>query len=123
MGQVIKSFLGIFFAFMVAATGITVITMQMQVSEARSFKDSVVSSIEDSDFNAEVLNSCFTGAAEKDYDMEITVYGENGGSLAFSSASVAESHVAEAGCARVFLTYDVNVFGKKFEKSVQGTAK
>lgn len=123
MGQVIKSFLGIFFAFLVVTAGITVITMQMQVSEARSFKDSVVSSVENSDFNAEVLNSCFTEAEKQDYRMEITVYGKDGGSLSFSSASVAEGHVEEAGKARVFLTYDVNVFGKKFERSVQGTAK
>ena len=123
MGQVIKSFLGIFFAFLVVITGVTVVTAQMQVSEARSFKDSVVSSIENSDFNAEVLNACFTEAQAQGYRMVVTVYGKDGGSLEFNSAAVAEGHVEEAGKARVFLTYDVNVFGKKFEKSVQGTAK
>lgn len=123
MGQVVKSFLGIFFAFLVVTTGITVITMQMQVSEARSFKDSVVASIENSDFNAEVLNSCFTEAGEQGYRMAVTVYGKDGGSLEFDSAAVTEAHVEEAGKARVFLTYEVNVFGKKFEKSMQGTAK
>ena len=123
MGQVIKSFLGIFFAFLVVTAGITVITAQMQVSEARSFKDAAVAGIENSDFNAEVINACFAGAEEKGYRMEITVYGKDGGASSFTSPGAGDAAVENAASARVFLTYDVSIFGKTFEKSVQGTAK
>jgi len=123
MGQVIKSFLGIFFAFLVVITGVSVVTMQMQVLEARSYKDTVVASIENSDYNADVINACFTGAEDNNYRLEIILYGSGGGSVTLDSAAAAPGHAADAVKARVFLKYDVDFFGKKFEKSVQGTAK
>lgn len=123
MGQVIKSFLGIFFAFLVVITGVTVVTAQMQVSEARSFKDAAVASMENSDFNGDVINACFAGADEKGYELEVTVYGKDGGALFLTGPGVSGAAVKDAASARVFLTYKVSLFGKEFEKSVQGTAK
>ena len=123
MGQVIKSFLGIFFAFLVVITGVTVVTAQMQVSEARSFKDAAVAAMENSDFNGEVINACFAGADELGYRLEVTVYGKNGGSSSFTGPGAGGAAVKDAASARVFLTYDVSIYGQTFEKSVQGTAK
>lgn len=71
MGQVIKSYLGLFFLLLMGLVGIGVVTAGVQSSAARSFHADVISEIECSNFNAGVVTACRQQAQEAGYGLEV----------------------------------------------------
>lgn len=55
MGQIIKTYLGIFFLLVTGMVGIGVVTAGIQSANARNYHADVISEIECSNFNAAVV--------------------------------------------------------------------
>ena len=122
MGQIVKTFLGIAFSMILMVTGISVITMQADGVDARNFKNDVISEMETSDFNPDVINACFNTANEKGYNMEVAIYKVTGGTpQTYSTGNVAGT--SGAAMARVKLKYNVSILGRELSKSIEGCTR
>ncbi len=71
MGQVIKSYLGIFFLMVTGMVGIGVVTAGIQSANARNYHADVISEIECSNFNESVLAACQQQAQAQGYSLQI----------------------------------------------------
>lgn len=81
MGQVMKTYLGIFFLLLMGLVGIGVVAAGIEVNAARNYHADVVTEIECSNFNPSVIDVCKQQAQDSGYKLEVTdmVYdaGEN----------------------------------------------
>ena len=64
LGQVIKTYLGIFFLMVTGVVGIGVVTAGIQSANARNYHADVISEIECSNFNDSVVSACRKQAEE-----------------------------------------------------------
>lgn len=71
MGQIIKTYLGIFFLLVTGMVGIGVVTAGIQSANARNYHADVISEIECSNFNAAVVAVCQQQAKEAGYELEV----------------------------------------------------
>lgn len=71
MGQIMKTYLGIFFLLVTGMVGIGVVTAGIQSANARNYHADVISEIECSNFNEEVISSCRRQAKEAGYGLEV----------------------------------------------------
>jgi hypothetical protein len=71
LGQVIKSYLGIFFLMVTGMVGIGVVTAGIQSANARNYHADVISEIECSNFNESVLAACQQQAQAQGYSLQI----------------------------------------------------
>ena len=71
MGQVLKTYLGLFFLLLMGLVGIGVVAAGMEVSAARSYHADVISEIECSNFNAGVITACESQAKSRGYDLKV----------------------------------------------------
>ena len=58
MGQVLKTYLGLFFLLLIGLVGIGVVAAGMEAAAARDYHADVISEIECSNFNAGVIAAC-----------------------------------------------------------------
>ncbi len=72
MGQVMKTYLGIFFLMLMGLIGIGVVTAGIEVNAARNYHADVISEIECSNFNLNVVNACKIQAKNKGYQLVVT---------------------------------------------------
>ncbi len=66
MGQVLKTYLGLFFLLLMGLVGIGVVA-----AGARSYHADVISEIECSNFNAGVISACKSQAKNKGYELAV----------------------------------------------------
>ena len=71
MGQVLKTYLGLFFLLLMGLVGIGVVAAGMEAAAARSYHADVISEIECSNFNASVVAACQNQAEEEGYGLEV----------------------------------------------------
>lgn len=102
-----KSFIGIFFILLSVFVSISMISANMDADHAKAFKENVVTQIEDSDFNAQVINACITQAAANGYALSVTVYREDGTKAAYTGATAAD--MPDACMAEVILKYKYKI--------------
>jgi len=69
MGQVIKTYLGMFFLMVTGMVGIGVVTAGIQSANARNYHADVISEIECSNFNEGVLAACKQQAQDDGYEL------------------------------------------------------
>ena len=72
MGQVMKTYLGIFFLMLMGLIGIGVVKAGIEVNAARNYHADVISEIECSNFNLNVVNACKIQAKNKGYQLVVT---------------------------------------------------
>lgn len=71
MGQIMKTYLGLFFLLITGMVGIGVVTAGIQSAAARNYHSDVISEIECSNFNASVVAACQNQAEEEGYGLEV----------------------------------------------------
>lgn len=71
MGQVIKTYLGLFFLLLMGLVGIGVVTAGVQSASARNYHADVISEIECSNFNAGVIAACRQQAQDAGYNLSV----------------------------------------------------
>lgn len=71
MGQIIKTYLGLFFLLLMGLVGIGVVTAGVQSAAARNYHADVISEIECSNYNAGVIASCRQQAQDAGYDLKV----------------------------------------------------
>ena len=71
MGQVIKTYLGMFFLMVTGMVGIGVVTAGIQSANARNYHTDVISEIECSNFNEGVLEACKQQAQDDGYELRV----------------------------------------------------
>lgn len=71
MGQVIKTYLGIFFLLVLGLVGIGVVTAGIQTANARNYHEDMISEIECSNFNDGVIAGCRQQAQEAGYGLTV----------------------------------------------------
>ncbi len=71
MGQVFKTFLGLFFLLVTGMVGIGVVTAGIQSANARDYHADVISEIECSNFNEAVTEACRKQAVKEGYELRI----------------------------------------------------
>lgn len=71
MGQVLKTYLGLFFLLIMGLVGIGVVAAGMEAAAARSYHADVISEIECSNFNAGVIAACQSQARNKGYELTV----------------------------------------------------
>lgn len=76
MEAIIKSFLGMFFIMLMLAFTTEILAVQLNVVKARQYHASAIALIENSNFNAGVVNECVEKAYEMGYEMEVKLYHE-----------------------------------------------
>lgn len=71
MGQIMKTYLGIFFLLVTGMVGIGVVTAGIQSANARNYHADIISEIECSNFNDAVVASCRQQAKEAGYELQV----------------------------------------------------
>ena len=71
MGQVLKTYLGLFFLLIMGLVGIGVVAAGIEVTAARNYHADVISQVECSNFNAGVISACKNQAGERGYQLEV----------------------------------------------------
>ena len=82
MGQIIKSFMGLFFLVMLIMLGCGIIGAQLDSVQARDYKAAVITEISDSGCNQSVIESCISQAESDGYALEVVVFESNGRRMA-----------------------------------------
>lgn len=111
MGTIIKFFSGllvILLGFFIFLSGIITVSFRIDADE---FKSDVIAEIEDSNFNAAVINNCKQQAADNGYTLNVT--------------NVTYDEDSNIQLAEVILTYNLDVpfFGISSTKEVRGIAR
>lgn len=109
MGQVIKTYLGIFLMMLLLVVGTGIVSAEMEICRARNFKTDVVTELENSHFHPEVIEACRQQAQDMGYELEIETYGD-GGEIKMAAVTL-------------FYTYQIGPFHTRTEHSVQGIAR
>lgn len=111
MGQVIKTYLGLFFLLLMGLVGIGVVTAGVQSAAARNYHADVISEIECSNFNAGVISACKQQAQDAGYGLEVKLMSHD-----------AEGHTMTA---EVILEYDyaIPILNLATEHEVRGFAR
>lgn len=78
MRLIVEVFSGILILMLNVYTGLMLSVAELQVTAAENYKSSVVSEVENSNFNSNVIDGCIAEAATAGYSLEVTacVYDE-----------------------------------------------
>lgn len=111
MSQILKAFTGVFLILfmMLVASGIMI--TYLGVIEAENTHTSILTELEDSAFGREVMISSFREAAQRNYRLEMVVYGEDGAITTCREISEIPADTTQVKKVRVILRYQVLNFG------------
>lgn len=109
MGQVIKTYLGIFIMMLLLVVGAGIVSAEAEICRARSFKTDVVAELENSHFHPDVIEACTQQAQDMGYELEIRTYGDGG--------------QVEMAAVTLSYTYRIGPFHTASEHRVQGIAR
>lgn len=118
MGQIVKTFLGIALGMILMVSGMSVLQMQADSTAARNFKNDVLSEMESSDYNPDVINACFQTAASLGYSMVVSIYTGSGSPQTYRSGAV--SQTSGATMAYVTIKYPVSLLGRDMDRTIEG---
>lgn len=123
MSQVFKMFMGVFFLVLLLLTGVSIISVQLDVSAALDYKADIVTELENSNYHPQVINSCIRQAQENGYQLEIRTFVPGEASTVFVSPNASDTR--DVVMAEVILTYPYRmIFLETFlEHQVRGYAR
>ncbi len=84
MSQIMKSFLGIFLIMLMTASSAGVLSGFLSVISAQNHHASIIEEIEDSDFNRDVMETCFSMSSDMDEELKLAIY-NNDGSVVYAN--------------------------------------
>ena len=123
MSQVFKVFMGVFFLVLLLLTGVGIISAQLDVTAALDYKADIVTELENSNYNPQVINACIEQAQENGYQLEIRTFVSGGASTSYVSPNASDTK--DVVMAEVILTYPYRmIFLETFlEHQVRGYAR
>lgn len=74
MQQIIEGMIAMIFIFVFLLIGIDLIKVEVDCGNAREFRNSCIVALENSEFDEEIVNRCFSCAKENGYEMSIKFY-------------------------------------------------
>ena len=107
MSQILKTFTGVFFLLLLVFLGTGILTAQMDVSTAISCKADTITKLENSNYNADVLNACIADAIRQGYEIEIVTYTEGRRIVRYQTPTASDT--ADVVMAEVRLTYPYRI--------------
>lgn len=111
MKQIIESFTAILFISLFAFASIAIITAVSDTVVAKDYKANIISEIENSNFNDEVINACVSQAQSSGYELQVTktTYDPNND---INTAEIVLSY-----------KYEIPLFGISVTKTTRGIAR
>lgn len=108
MGQIVKSYLGIFLMMFLCVIGIGLISTEVQICKARDFKTDAVTALENSNYNQGVIDAWKNQAEEAGYQLEVKEYGDTEGTkmaevVLTYSYQISPFHEEETHCIRGYV--------------------
>lgn len=79
MSQILKSFMGLFLIMMMITASAGILGVYLTTITAQNLHASIISNIEDSNFNRKVVQECFEVAMDNGYILELVVYDSDNG--------------------------------------------
>lgn len=124
MAQIVKVWLGIFLTFLFVAAVTGCISAGMDINRAKDYKADVITNLENSNYNADVINACIATAIEHDYELEIVTYDRNGNINTYAAGAPA-GKTDEVYTANVIMKYkySIDFMNVNSEKTLRGIAK
>lgn len=130
MSQIIKGFLGIFFIVLLVVSGLSISVSMLNAANAKTFKANMITEIENSNFNYEVINECLGQGEEQGYEIEMTIYTEDietgeRNTENITDGSVNSADTKGAYMVEVLVTYinKMNIFGIQDTHQLRGYAR
>ena len=105
MSQIVKAFLGVFLTLFMAVVALGVLTAYMEVMNAQDMQARIVDELENSDFNASVMNACFEQCAKAGYELAVTLYGGDGSVASIHKKEEVLAPAADVTMAKVELRF------------------
>lgn len=123
MSQVIKSFMGMFFLLALLLLGVGILSAQTDVSDALDFKSDIIVELENSNYNAEVLNACIQQANENGYSIEIKTYAPGNEVVSYTSPNAADTTGVVMAEVKLTYLYRIGFLNTVTEHQVRGYAR
>ena len=123
MGQIVKTYLGIFLMMLLTMLGIGMITAEVQIAKARNYKTDVVIELENSNYNQTVVEACRKQAENLGYTLDITLYDDFGG--IYQADEMNQVGLRQIAMAEVLLKYQYKMgpFHGSSWHSIKGMAR
>lgn len=119
MEEIPKTFVGIVTIVCLLIIGLGNISGQVTISQAKSTVNDMVTEFENSNYNADVVNTAITNALsnynKEDEGVKVVIYQTDGSTSTHTAANVEVEDVANASMAKITLWYRYSV--------VRGTSK
>lgn len=124
MSQIIDAFMGVFMMVFMLLFGTSLVDSQVDTAQARSYKNSVIAELENSDYNPLVIKDCISQAKEDGYTLKVQLYSES----ADGTGTVVETESNDTGevvAADVQLAYQYQLtfLGESSTHYVRGFAR
>lgn len=105
MGQIVKTYFGIFLMMFLSVIGIGLISAEIEICKARDFKTDAVTALENSNYNQSVITEWQRQAQEEGYNLQIREYQDASGTAMAEvvltySYQMSPFHAAETHCIR-----------------------
>ena len=124
MSQIIKTFLSLFFLLFFVVTGVGCISAGADIEHAKAFKTDVVADLENSNYNADVMNACIQSASNNGYELNIVAYDKSGSTRTYQTGQLAsDTQNIYAACVTLKYKYHIGLLNIHSDKEVRGMAR
>lgn len=126
MSQIMKGFLGVFLLLMLSVTSTEILRGYLQVLYAQDMHSQVICEVEDSYYNAAVIESCLNRAKESGYSLDISLYDKAGNNYLFTTGGNNSSYEAlskadiKGGEVQLGFHYSFQFYGMDHEQFLRG---
>ena len=122
MSQIMKAFTGIFMVLFMVAASMGALSGFIQVSKAMEFHASVIDELENSDYCSSVLEACFEAAQRGGYELKVTLFEVQGGSVIYEDISDVLEPDKHIQMAKVDMRFYINIpfFALRNEQNISG---
>jgi len=126
MENVIKAYMGIFFLMLLFITGISIVKAQNNAENARDFRTQVCIQMEDSNYDAKVINSLLELASDNEYELEIKLRNEDNTLFYINKDNLATDDNTKninGGVLELKYYYELPLFSSRTEHSIYGISR
>lgn len=123
MSQVIKSFMGMFFLLALLLLGVGILSAQTDVSDALDYKADIIAELENSNYNAEVINACIRQANENGYSIEIKTFAPGNQTVSYTTPDAADTTKVVMAEVKLKYVYRIGFLNAVTEHQVRGYAR
>lgn len=88
MRQVIEAMVAMIFIVLLCITGMDLLNVHMQAGAAKEFRNQVITSALNSDYDEEVLEECLETAEKNDYRMKMVLFREDGSRMVYEGGEI-----------------------------------